>query len=187
MAKSKNNVLTFGLSGKVGGMLIFRQKNGETIVAKIPDRTKPASEKQLARQRRFKQAVIYGQSALLITESKSIYEEIAKKTGKTPFIAAVGDFLNVPEINSLDLSDYSGQPGNTITIEVDDDVLVKEVRVSIIDADGSVIEEGPAVPDALGYVWTYTAVQNNDDVNGDKIVISVSDLPGNVVEKTETV
>jgi hypothetical protein len=25
MAKSKNNIVTFGLSGKVGGMLIFRQ------------------------------------------------------------------------------------------------------------------------------------------------------------------
>jgi hypothetical protein len=131
--------------------------------------------------------VIYAQSALEAPETKEIYATVAKKKGKTPFTAAVADFLNVSEIRLVDLSNYSGQEGDTIKIEVIDDTVVKCVQVSIIATDGTLIEEGGAVPDASGYVWTYTAVQTVGDVSGSKIVVSVSDLPGNVVEKSEEI
>jgi hypothetical protein len=36
MAKQKGNVVTFGLSGKAGDLIIFRQRDGQTIVAKVP-------------------------------------------------------------------------------------------------------------------------------------------------------
>jgi hypothetical protein len=36
MAKSKNNVITFGLSGKTGDLIIFRRRDGQTIVTKVP-------------------------------------------------------------------------------------------------------------------------------------------------------
>lgn len=44
MGKSKSNYATLGLSGKVGKVFVYRQRGGETIVAKTPVRTKPATE-----------------------------------------------------------------------------------------------------------------------------------------------
>ncbi|MDR1338476.1 MAG: hypothetical protein LBK58_00195 [Prevotellaceae bacterium] len=83
----------------------------------------------------------------------------------------MADYLNVPEIKGIDLSNYSGQAGDTVRIEADDDTV------------GTLIEEGQACPDISGYVWIYTAEQNNDSFNYGKIVVSISDLPGNVVEE----
>jgi hypothetical protein len=187
MAKSKNNVVTFGLSGKVGDLLIFRQVDGKTIVSKISERTKQASEKQLAQQRRFKEGIIYAKTATVDPETADIYASLAVKKKRPAFNVAVADFLNVPEIENIDLSNYFGTPNDTIKVTVNDDVMVKEVHVCIINADGSLVEEGDAVADASGYVWTYTAVQNNDSLDGDKIVVAISDLPGNTVEESKTV
>jgi hypothetical protein len=186
MAESKNNVVTFGLSGKVGDILIFRQKKGRTIVAKIPEQPKKMSGKQIAQQRRFKNGVIYATGATVAPETKAIYDSIAEKKERTPFNIAVADFLNVPEIETIDLSNYTGAPGDTIKVTAFDDVMVKTVHISIINADGTLVEEGEAVADASGTVWTYTALQCNDNLDGDKIVVSVADLPGNVVEESVT-
>ncbi|MDR1155147.1 MAG: hypothetical protein LBL04_10565 [Bacteroidales bacterium] len=185
MAKQKRNVVTYGLSGKVGDLLVFRQVGGKTVVSRIPEQPKKVSEKQAKQRRRFRQAVIYAKSAVESPETKAIYGEIAAKKGKTPFIVAVADFLHVPEIQHIDLSDYSGQIGDTIRIEVEDDTMVKYVHVRIITANGTLIEEGQATPDISGYIWTYIAEQNNERFNYGKIVVSVSDLPGNIVEESE--
>ena len=40
MAKSINNIVTEGLSGRIGKQIVFSQRNGETIVSKFPVRTK---------------------------------------------------------------------------------------------------------------------------------------------------
>jgi hypothetical protein len=40
MAKQSGNVVTFGLSGKVGDLLIFRQVDGKTVVSKVPEQPK---------------------------------------------------------------------------------------------------------------------------------------------------
>lgn len=49
MAESKNNIVTHGLSGKVGDLLVFSQRNGKTIVSKAPkERT---GELQISRKR----------------------------------------------------------------------------------------------------------------------------------------
>jgi hypothetical protein len=53
MAKSKNNVVTFGLSGKIGDLLVFRQRDGQTIVAKVPQQSGKVSEKQKMQRKRF--------------------------------------------------------------------------------------------------------------------------------------
>ncbi|MDR1171614.1 MAG: hypothetical protein LBL24_04080 [Bacteroidales bacterium] len=185
MAKQKGNVVTHGLSGKIGDLLVFRQVDGKTVISKVPEPPKKVSEKQAEQRRRFRQAVIYARSAVESPETKEVYDKIAGKKGKTPFIAAVADFLHVPEIRRIDLSDYSGQAGDTIRIEVEDDAMIKYVRVGIIAADGTVIEEGPATPDISGYLWTYAAKQDNNLFHYGKIVVSVSDLPGNVVEGSE--
>lgn len=45
MAESKNNIITYGLSGKIGNILVFSQRNGKTIVSQAP---KKSAEEQVA-------------------------------------------------------------------------------------------------------------------------------------------
>jgi hypothetical protein len=184
MAKSNNNVVTYGLSGKIGDLLVFRQVDGKTIVSKMPEKPKTVSEKQKAQRKRFQQAVIYAQAAIADPETKALYQVAAKK-GKKPVNVAVADFFNAPDIEQIDLSGYAGNVGDRIRIIASDDFAVKSVHVRITNADGSLVEEGNAVQSA-GNLWTYTATQNNDHLEGDKIVVSASDLPGNVTHEEHT-
>jgi hypothetical protein len=184
MAKQTGNVVTYGLSGKIGDLLVFRRKDGKTIVSKVPEITKPLSAKQIAHQQKFRQASLYAKSATKEEGLAEIYEAVAEKKKRTPFVVAVADFLNAPEIKDIDLSKYAGNTGDIIRIKVLDDVIVNSVYVSIVNADGSIVEEGDAVADASSYVWTYTATQENESLEGDKITVTISDLPENTVEET---
>jgi hypothetical protein len=181
MAKSQNNVVTHGLSGKIGNLLVFRQRDGKTIVSKMPEQSKTASEKQQKQRKRFQKAVLYAKSVFASPSTEALYAKMTKK-GKNPFNVAVADFFNAPDIETVDLSDYTGTPGDEIRIMASDDFAVKSVHVQIINADGSQVEEGEAAHSA-GDLWIYTAVQNNENLVGDKIIVTASDLPGNIAEK----
>jgi hypothetical protein len=183
MAKQERNVVTYGLRGKIGDLLIFRQRDGKTIVSKIPAYSKTVSEKQAAHRKRFQQAVIYAKAAVASPETEELYKAAAKK-GRYPFNVAVADFFNAPDIHNIDLSEYTGSAGDRIRIMTDDDVAVKSVKVEIRNADGSPVEEGEAVQ-SVGGLWIYTAVQDNESLDGDKITVSVSDVPGNVTHEEQ--
>ena len=75
MAKQTNNVVTHGLSGKVGDLLIFRQRAGKTVVAKVPQPRKVTSEQQKEQQRKFQRAVLYAKSALADSEIQRLIFE----------------------------------------------------------------------------------------------------------------
>jgi hypothetical protein len=156
-------------------------------VAKRPQAPKTQSEKQKEHRQEFRQAVLYAQSAVASPETQEVYKAAAAtKKGRTPFNIAVADYFHAPEIHRIDLSDYTGQPGDTIRIEVSDDTLVKMVAVSITNADGSLVEEGEAQSDASGHLWTYTATEVNDNTEGDKITVFVKDLPENITQEEQT-
>jgi hypothetical protein len=106
------------------------------------------------------------------------------KPGQTFRNLAVADYLHAPDIDLIDLSGYHGKPGDVIRIEVTDDFAVKEVKIVITNSDGTLVEEGFARPEPSGYEWTYTATATNDDLSGDRIDVSASDTPCNIVEKT---
>jgi len=116
MAKSKNNVITHGLSGLIGDLLVFRQRANKTIVA---DRPKPFStpptDLQLGIQRRFKRAAQYARKAI----------------------------------------------GEEISLNVIDDFQVIGVKVKIMNADLSLLEEGDAVQSDNGLDWIYTSTAVN--------------------------
>jgi myo-inositol-hexaphosphate 3-phosphohydrolase len=98
----------------------------------------------------------------------------------------VSDFFNAPDIKNVDLNQYSGCAGDEIHIIVSDDFMVKTVKVGIINPDGHVVEEGEAMQDANNvFLWKYIATQNNENTDGNKIIVSVSDLPGNVTVEEE--
>jgi len=178
MAQSKNNVITHGLSGLVGGMIVFRNYNGRIIVANKPRmRTGELSEAQKAHLKLFYEAVSYAKLAMKDPEIKAAYQVNAGE-GKTPYNMAIADYLHAPVIEQIDVSAYRGKAGNVIIVRATDDFRVKEVSVSIYDADGMEVEKGAAVLSVDGIDWVYTVRTDNTSLDGDKIVVLASDLPG---------
>jgi hypothetical protein len=166
-------------------MLVFRQVGGKTIVSGMPRQSKTPTEAQKGQRRHFQQAAIYSKAALESPELGEAYVAEAKKRGRMPYIVAVADFLRAPNIDRIDLSDYRGEAGNVIRIRASDDFKVRWVHVNITDADGQLVEEGEAVPDATGYEWLYTATVANESVAGDRVIVSVSDMPGNITREEQ--
>ena len=182
MAQSKNNIITHGMSGKIGDLIVFRNLNGKTIVASKPtERKGELSEGQKQNLKRFQQATIYAKSAVADPALKEEYKAVAKE-GESAYNVAVADFMHAPDISEVNLSHYSGKVGDTISLTATDDFKVVEVFVSILNEDGTEVEEGYAQPAPGGVAWIYTATANNDSLTGDKIIIRASDLPGHTAE-----
>lgn len=183
MAQSKDNIITHGLSGKVGNILVFSQRNGKTFVGKVPkQKTKADTPAQVAHKQKFQRATIYGKAAIANQVTKAAYEADAE-IGESAFNVAVADFLQAPDIDSVDLSGYTGKVGEKIIILATDDFAVTSVTVNISNADGTLVEDGAAVLSADGLDWVYTTTAVNASLAGDKITIEATDTPGNVTEK----
>jgi hypothetical protein len=110
MGKSDDNVLTHGLRGKIGDLLVFRIVNGKTIVAKTPSTAnRTPTQKQLEQQEHFQEAVIYGKTVQVTPELKAQYETEVPE-GKSVYQIALADFLKAPKIKEVDVNNYTGQP-----------------------------------------------------------------------------
>lgn len=182
MAESKNNIVTHGLSGKVGNIIVFSQRGGKTIVSKAPKPKTEYSDKQKEHFNKFQRAVAYAKEALKNQDLKKLYDEVsARKRGITSYNIAVADFMNAPEIQSVNFSTYTGQTGDIIKIKAYDDFKVKTVTVEIQTAGGSVVEKGNAVDNGLE--WVYTTTATNTNLLGAKIIVRATDNPDNLTEK----
>lgn len=186
MAHVGNNIVTQGLSGMLGEQLVFRMRGKKTYVSKAPvQKERELSEAQILHQRKWQEAILYGKSAMASPEMKEAYKSSADET-HSAYNVAVADFMNAPHIDEIDISQYTGQPGSFIIIRAVDDFQVAEVSVTIYNPDGTLVEQGMAVVEA-GASWKYTATAVNSDLSGDKIVIKVSDIPGNLTLEEKTI
>ena len=186
MAESKNNPITHGLSGTIGDIIVFRQRAGKTIVANTPkESTVLPSKAQQETRVVFKQASIYAVAVTKDPAIKAIYQSKAKP-GQTAYNVAIRDFFHDPEISEVNVTGYTGQAGDIISMRVTDDVIVVEVQVKIQNSDGSLLEEGAAVVGDNGLDYLYTATQNNKQVQGSKVIITASNLPDNKTESVTT-
>ncbi|MCR5886437.1 hypothetical protein LRS06_01340 [Hymenobacter sp. J193] len=187
MARVKNNIITQGLSGTIGGTLVFRQVGDRTIVSAAPRETdKAPTTKQLAQREQFQQAALYAKAQLADPASKAEYEAARDEDGGTAYTIAVADFMQAPDIHEIDLTYYTGKIGDTLRVRVTDDFRVQAVTVRIENGDGTLVEEGAAVPNANGLDWTFTAKKANASLVGDKITIRATDKPGNLNTTTRT-
>jgi threonine dehydratase len=182
MSKVGNNIVTQGLSGMLGNQLVFRIRGSHTYVSKAPvKKERELSEAQILHQRKWQEAILYGKGAMASPEMKEAYKASADET-HSAYNVAVADFMNAPHIDEINISQYTGQPGSFITVRAVDDFSVAEVTVTIYNPDGTLVEQGNAVAEAGGALWKYTATAANTDLSGDKIVIKVSDIPGNLTQ-----
>ena len=184
MARVKSNIVIEGLTGSLGGKIVFSQRGGQTIVSvKAASSETPPSESQQKQRQKFGQANRYAKQAMQNAPLKEAYAQQARG-GQSAFNVAMADYLNEPEIADLEVSAYSGAKDSPISITVTDDHLVAGVEVVLHAASGNVLEQGEAELDDNGVDWVYVTQKANGALKGSKLVVRASDLPGNVTERT---
>lgn len=179
MKQIRNSIMR-GASGALGDELVFRQRAGKTVIS-LPAvaREYTPSTEQLEVRNKFLEASRYAKTVLADPALKEAYAA-KSPLGTSAFNTALADFFKAPVIVSVDTGNYNGSAGGTIAVMATDDFKVSSVRISIIDADGAILEEGFAVAGAPGSdLWTYTTL-NSVDIAGAKVSVQTYDLPGNV-------
>ena len=180
MAKVKNNIVTQGLSGMLGGQLVFRQTSRGTVVSVAPgEYNGPVSAAQTAQRERFQQAVIYA-------KGQAAYAADAQEHDISVYNVLLRDFMQAPNITEVDLSTYKGKVGDVLAITANDDHAVKSVSVKIENSDGTLVEQGAAQQQADPNLWHYVATKANATLTGDKITVRATDNPGHAATKTTT-
>ncbi|MFC5283503.1 hypothetical protein [Pedobacter alpinus] len=181
MAESKDNVVTYGLRGLVGKMLVFKRRGDRTFVSSRPslDKNRIATAAQLAIQEKFKLAIIYAKGAIIDPVLKADYE-LSATGNQSAFNRAFMDAQAAPEfIGQATTNGYLGVVGDVVSAKVIDDFRVVEVKVVIEADNGDLIEEGNAILSADQVKWNYTTSIANSQVTGTKIIFKAYDLPGN--------
>lgn len=170
MPKVKDNVVMQGISGAFGNIVFRQMPNGETWVSRNYDFSRRKfSKAQKSHQKRFKEAASYARSA---AKKYPIYAELAKGTVKSPYNWALSDWFNPPVVHRIE------RKGGRIRVRATDNVMVTKVQVTILDAQGKVIEKGEGRKGKNDW-WEYVS-----SVEG-KIAGEVWDLAGNVVKWEE--
>lgn len=183
MAHVKLNPILEQIRGKVGD-LVFKRFKDRTIVSRKSDPGGvPRSVAQAAQHERFRQAALYGRVVMADPEARAIYEAAARAMRKPFFSVMVGDFLNVPSVEAVDVSGYAGAAGDTITVTAADDFGVVGVQVALSDAEGAELEGGAAVQGADGR-WVYTATTPVAPGTTVRFNVTASDRPGGTAEAT---
>ncbi len=181
MSNVTKNLLVKGASGKMGDQFVYKTRGKKTFITTFPTpgkNTEP-SEPQLMVRELFTEASAYAKGAVANPERKAAYEAKIPK-GKTAFNRALRDFLKAPVVKRIDASGYTGAIGSKLVIKAKDDFRVVELRVSIHDAAGELIEEGLATMDLMNeQKWHYTTVQENASLSGCTIRAVAKDVPEN--------
>src|SRR5689334_12887415 len=117
MAKVRKNIIIEGISGKLGGQLVFRNlKDGRTIVCAAPDfSNRVLSTDQKAHHSKFKAASVYAKVAQF---SEPIYAQLKEGTTMTAYNIALADYFHPPVIHAVK------HEGSRVRIHATDDVLV---------------------------------------------------------------
>ena len=183
MAKVVLNPVMERIHGKIGD-LVFKRYNDEVIVSPKPDLSgREPTPAQAAHRERFRLAVLYGNTVLADAGRRALYEPTAKEKGIPVFALTVGDFLNAPAVDEIDLSGYTGNVGETIRIRASDDFEVTGVEVGITGAGGAVLERGPAT--AVNGTWEYSTTSAVPVGQRISIEVTATDRPGHRSTRTQ--
>jgi len=181
MAISYDNAITKNYHGMMGG-IVFRCIGDKSIMSKRPDCSKVVkTEAQKANMKRFAAATIYAKKVLSDPKKVEYYRK-KKKIYQSIWNAAISDFMSRPKIVTIDLNGYRGLKGNVISVSAWDKFKVEAVNVMIYNDMNQVVESGPAVARSLsgGMEWDYKITVKNPSIKGSRVVVRVSDLPGNI-------
>ncbi len=95
MALVVNNLITKGMSGRYGNVLVFKQYSGKTVATAYPKPTsKPPTALQIARRHLFAKAVAMTRLWLQNPEQKRFLEKLADKwSSLSPYHAGIKYFM----------------------------------------------------------------------------------------------
>jgi hypothetical protein len=185
VAQVKMNPVFMQVKGKVGD-LVFKQYGEALVMARMPQANgHEVTPAQAAVRERFREAALYGRMALAQPAVRQAYAAAAQEQGKPVTSLMIADFFHAPVVVRLEVSEYTGQAGQSIVAQAHDDFEVTGVTVSIKEAGGQVVESGAAdqnPPDSGR--WVYTTKQAVASLTGTTITATASDRPGNVGVKT---
>src|SRR5262245_44537051 len=122
------------------GALVFRHRDGQIIAGRKPSFLAEPTPEQAAHRERFKQAAGFGKSVMADGSLRALYQAMAESKDMSTFNAAIADFLSLPSIANVGLTDYHGGLGDPIQIAATDEFGVVSVQVSILDAAGTLLE-----------------------------------------------
>jgi hypothetical protein len=165
MAKAKRSGFLTGVSGKLGDAVFRQMKDGKTIIARKPDfSNRQFSQDQLSHQDLVKLAAAYGTVA---SKEHPIYAQKAEGTKKNAYNVAFADWFHPPVVHGIR---YAAE---CLRVEAWDDVLVTRVRLTILDEEGNILEQGDAKLQ-YGPFWEYRPTSMG------RILVEAWDMPGNV-------
>jgi len=146
MAIAKDHVIFDGFSGKLGPFSLRQRQGGRTqIVLMQGTNPRTPSEAQELHQARFKAATVFAK----VWQTDPLYIEIA---GPMPDVSAynlaVRDYMRPPDIDFIDIDEWSNSITNVFSAVVLDAVPVPEITCVIFNRDtDEPLIGGPMIPD----------------------------------------
>ena len=184
---SKTDELAKAYSGLLGDQVVVKRgRKGKNVMTLAKPRSKGVpTEKQLASRERMSLAAVYAKRAKEDPALWEMYTQRSRK-GLPTFRVAANDFLQLPFLRNIDTSGYFGNPGDSIRATAGDKIGLTEVKARLQAPDGTLVEEGPCVLDLPTGIYAYVATIMVADITGITVIITVRDIPGNVVRKSVT-
>jgi hypothetical protein len=184
MAVSKNNPITHGASGMIGGTVVFRTWNGKTFMYNRPRKPTKQSEIQKENRLKFKMAASYAKRMMNDPVKKEEYKQLAQKMNlPNAYTAAITEYMRNPEIREVNLEGYSGKEREEIKVKATKKGFeIEVVEVIISDEKGNVVEQGKAIK-AADDDWSYKTVRTVDGTATLKILVRARSRAGNYMDK----
>ena len=131
----KDNIVTEGLSGMLGDVIVFRQLRGKTIVANRPRKPRFESAHQRENRLRFRQASTFAKRVLQDPEKKAYYLSKARKLNlPNAYTAALTDYMRKPAITAVKCKDVAH--GRMTITAGKAGFSLKSVSVKLMNAQG---------------------------------------------------
>lgn len=180
MANYKRNALTKGASGSFGDEFVFRQVDGKTIIAQTPSEPESVSKFQIAARKRFLEATYYAKSVMAHPGMQQEYAAIAKlkKFRGGAMVAAVTDYLKSGKLVAAYAHQFDSNVGFPVTIVLADNYKAKEMKVTISNKDGTIIENGNASFEFGKTAWVYTTTRQYQGIDNLMVSVTIKDRIG---------
>jgi len=182
-----NSIATKGIRGMIGGTLVFKSVNGQTVVSAAPGKsTKVPTIGQIAQRERFRLASFYAIRATNDPELLAVYTAAAEKKGtKNLRSVMMADYFDSPEILTCKVEDSKLQPGTKVlAVLAISSVQVKSLNVSVTSTTGTAIESGNATLSNDAQTWIYEFEDESNLTDGVTFDVTATSLSGNVTAQS---
>jgi hypothetical protein len=169
------------ISGLLGEKVSVRKVNNRLLVTNRPQlKLGQPTAKQLAVREKFLEATEYAKEQTADPATLAVYATGIRGKKRTAFAVALSDYLNAPNVSTINAGDYHGAVGDTIRIHAKDDFKVTRVKVTILNGAGQLLEQGDAIQNPKKkHIWMYSATVANATLTGSKISATAFDMPEN--------